>query len=291
MAPRVPPKLQIYIEEYHSHDIQRLQKGQFAKIEIEGPPALSEEVLGLASADGPTPVTRQNSYASITASEASQSGAGTPGVDEDGDAQSLVSMRNRLSRRPSPVPQKRTPHLEKVNADLDGAAEELRRAREEVRIARRGQQSGSERISQLSKDVNAILELANGEAFQQVRPSDAYGLVHLADELDTVGHCSCGCWKITLVDSAISSGKQAVSLIGRGVCSLESSRAFFGRSGWASCEFGNLSSRLGKCSDANVLTFPHSSIWRLTKGFVMLPFEILVYILHLLWRPSRKMRA
>ena len=246
MAPRVPPKLQIYIEEYHSHDIQRLQKGQFAKIEIEGPPALSEEVLGLASADGPTPVTRQNSYASITASEASQSGAGTPGVDEDGDAQSLVSMRNRLSRRPSPVPQKRTPHLEKVNADLDGAAEELRRAREEVRIARRGQQSGSERISQLSKDVNAILELANGEAFQQVRPSDAYGLVHLADELDTVGHCSCGCWKITLVDSAISSGKRAVSLTGRGVCSLEFSRASFGRSGSAFCKFGPLISGVAR---------------------------------------------
>jgi hypothetical protein len=34
MAPRVPPKLRTYANEYRSHDLQRREKGQLSKIQL-----------------------------------------------------------------------------------------------------------------------------------------------------------------------------------------------------------------------------------------------------------------
>lgn len=182
MAPRVPPKLQHYIEEFYSLDVLRMQKAQLARIKIDEPPFLSEDVFGIPPASKATPVQPKSVGRSRADSEDEEYSEGTTSDSGQSSSSDEASSRNgALARRTSTSTlrrseavggcakhPKRTPHLDKVANALGEADAALAAAQKEVKSIRLEQEETRERILSLASKASQSLENMNGELFQQV---------------------------------------------------------------------------------------------------------------------------
>ena len=160
------------MEEFFSHDVQRLQKGQLAKIHIEEPPSLADDVLGLPSAFYATPV-RPSYGNSDDVNENDSSGSDTassPEIDRH-DIRDYRRTEHTVNRSDSKSPElqtRRTPHLEKVAAELHDANKALSDATMAVKRTRDRQEDVRKRLQLVADRADDVQEVMNGEVFQQV---------------------------------------------------------------------------------------------------------------------------